>query len=615
MKNAPLPVLALLAACGADSVTTERPPDVVLICLDTVRADHLGCYGYERRDTTPWMDALAARSTVFEECSATAGWTKPSVPSFLTGTYPLQHGVYRGDARDATGVFSDVLPDEARTLAEVFGEVGYQTAAFVKNAQLRDGMGFEQGFDLYVDQAGDAREIRWQASDWLEDRDPERPFFLYLHFLDAHWPYPVPEEYATLFANEEVVGSIRSEDWRELRDEVNSGERELTAEEREALIGLYDGALRYLDDQLARLERRLPPDTVICIVSDHGEEFGEHGKIGHGHGLWENLLDVPWILHAPGRRPARVETPVSLVDLYPTLIAAAGLDVDAGSEGVDRLRAPDLERPILAEHLGPDRYHQSWRWDGVKTIAVLEPERGAPSGPSPEEILVSGGRWEARVTQGDGPPLARRLKPSDLDEQDREPELKGILESLGSDRFVLNGLTVRLDEDTELYGELLAADGSERRLTEGMLVKARGPIEEGVMRADKVKLYGDDRKIEMELRGELVVGEEPGRVLVAGVPVLVDDETDIDIEDEDDLTREDVLGLLLGEREVIEQVVRNYDLHRDPGEESPAEVDPAVDQDEQLGWLRELIARRRWGETRTLNEHELEDLRAIGYAE
>src|SRR5262245_8276724 len=140
-------LLAALASCGeASQVHGKR--NVVLICMDTVRADHLGVYGYAR-PTTPELDRLAARALVFADASATAGWTKPSVPSFLTGTYPCQHGVYEGSAHGEAGDVTDVLPAECLTLAEAFHENGYATAAFVHNAQLREGSGFEQGFDTY----------------------------------------------------------------------------------------------------------------------------------------------------------------------------------------------------------------------------------------------------------------------------------------------------------------------------------------------------------------------------------------------------------------------------------------------------------------------------------
>ncbi|MHC4845840.1 MAG: sulfatase [Planctomycetota bacterium] len=306
-RRAALLLVLLLPACGdlsARADETPRPRNAVMICLDTVRADRLGCYGYATRPTTPTLDALAARGVLFRDASSTAGWTKPSVPSFFTGTWPAQHGVYEGSARAKAGAVTDLLGDQARTLAESFEAAGYQTSAFIHNAQLKLGNGFEQGFDDYHDRMGDARDIRWQALDWLDERDEERPFFLYLHILDAHWPYDIPDEAAERFADGLDISMFRGGDSRALRDAINDGEVVLDEEQRRALDALYDASLRSIDDELAQLlaglERRgLADDTTICVVSDHGEEFLEHGRIGHGHGLWENLLSVPWILAGP----------------------------------------------------------------------------------------------------------------------------------------------------------------------------------------------------------------------------------------------------------------------------------------------------------------------------
>ena len=130
-------LVGLAATCGQPSSPSR--PNVILICLDTVRADHLGCYGYDARDTTPRLDALAAEGVLFLDASSTAGWTKPSVPSFLTGTYPLQHGVYEGSARGEVGAVTDVLPEEATTLAEVFAQNGDQTAGSFDAGVSQDG--------------------------------------------------------------------------------------------------------------------------------------------------------------------------------------------------------------------------------------------------------------------------------------------------------------------------------------------------------------------------------------------------------------------------------------------------------------------------------------------
>src|SRR5437867_3877425 len=168
-------------------------PSVLLVLVDALRPDHLGCYGYGR-PTSPVLDELASRSVLFENARAVSSWTKPSIPSLFTSLYPSQHGVFEGSAGgDGSAPESDVLPAEAKTLAEALKERGYATAAFVHNAQLRRQFGFDQGFDLYEETSKDAPAMVHRMLDWLRDGRGERrqggPFFVYLHLLDVHWPY------------------------------------------------------------------------------------------------------------------------------------------------------------------------------------------------------------------------------------------------------------------------------------------------------------------------------------------------------------------------------------------------------------------------------------------
>ena len=613
--------LALLfAACGQEP--RDGPHNVLLICMDTVRADHLGCYGYAKHATTPALDELAARSTVFLDTTSTAGWTKPSVPSLLTGTYPLQHGVYQGSSRDEAGAHSDVLPRSARTLAEVFAEARYQTAAFVKNAQLRRGLGFEQGFDLYLDEAGDAREIRWHASDWLDARDPERPFFLYLHFLDAHWPYRIPEEYAGRFVEAGRATVFQGRDWREVRDEVNDGRRELGAEELEALLALYDGAIRYIDDQLALLFAKLEregvlEDTIVCVVADHGEEFLEHGRIGHGHGLYENLLRIPWILHVPGDEARRALAPCSLVDLFPTLLGAAGLGPPGGLPGVDRRVRPGARVPLFAEHLEPGSYRQSLREDATKLVRQVRPRACGASAPP---ALRPSGRWEARVQRGPGGELrALRLRPGT--EAASEPtELKGPIDAVTDGGIELLGVSVRLGANIELYGDVRTAAGEERRLEPGMLAKAVGALdaEQRVFVAAKLKLYGAGDEVELDVRGELTE-IDGARARIGGVWVAFDEHTELSgaAAGERRMGRADVLDFLAPEGGDFEVSLERLDLGADPGEARPGAVlrDALVEVLDRIG--RAFLGGRLWdsADTAALSEKDLADLRAIGYGE
>jgi len=614
-----------------------RPPNVVLICLDTVRADHLGTYGYER-PTTPAIDALAERSLVFADASSTAGWTKPSVPSFLTGTYPSQHGVYEGSARNEAGEVTDLLPAGALTLAEVFQQHGYGTGAFVHNAQLRAGNGFEQGFDQYEQDNLDAREIRWRGLDWIDRRlesGSEQPFFLYLHFLDAHWPYPAPEEWVTRFAPAPATERFRGKDSKALYSAINDGEHALTAEDRAALKALYDGALGYLDSELGRLWaglelRGLAEQTIVCIVADHGEEFGEHGKVGHGHGLWENLLRVPWILFLPGREARRNATPVSLIDLFPTLIAAAGLPLPAEHEGVDRLSEPDAARPVLAEHKAPDRYFQSLRVGDEKLqrkfTPPLAPQAAEDGGHDLVLPIEPGTRWEAEFEIAGNEFVATQLKPRE-EESDDPPELKGRVDSLSPSEFRIAGIRVSYGQETTLQAE---EGTSAPELAAGQVVKVRGRYVAGVLQAERLRFYTPEESEQLEIRATVEALEQAaggGRLTMGGFTLRVTPDTELKGAERKSkkrrLSRFEIATLLesgAGAHAAANQYETErtlYDLARDPAEFAPRSAEPGGPLDSRLDELGAALARKRifgTDDQKTLDAEAIRALQNIGYA-
>lgn len=628
--QARLLILMLAAACcSCEETPGKSKPNVIVICMDTVRADRLGCYGYELNPTTPTLDRLAEDSLLFADTSATAGWTKPSVPSFMTGTYPVQHGVYDGSARGLEGEVTDVLSPAALTFAEVFSDHGWQTAAFIRNAQLRAGNGFEQGFDVYCDQAGDAREIRWRAQDWLDGLDGEQPFMLYLHYLDAHWPYPVPDEYATMFAEEEAVDLFRAEGSRALRSAINDGERVLEEVELEALGALYDGSIRYIDDQLALLfkgleARGLYEDTIICVISDHGEEFMEHGRIGHGHGLSESLLSVPWILRIPGRAPERIQTPVSLVDLFPTLLAAAGIHAETATEGVDRLTLPRAERAIFAEHKEPRAYMQAFRRGGDKLTRRFEAARARV--PELAEMLRPGVRWEAKIRSGrmDRHYAARAMELS-ADARSDPIEIKGHLGTGPGPGLWLEGLEVRLEVEVEFYGHV-PDDLTQLVLEPGRAVKIVGAFEGEVFVAQRVKVYERGALVSHEVRGSLTEVEahgESGRVRIGELWIDFDWDTRWELGAAEDLVpdlgRPEIVAVLVGGDQAASpwSAGEVFDLRSDPGELDS--VVGGVRRDVLWAELEE-FGRRLAGRglqaaaaQRALDEEALERLRALGY--
>ena len=338
-----LALAALAGGCGRSSGTAERPRNVVLISLDTVRADHLGCYG-RGRNTSPAIDALAASGVRFADASATAPWTLPSHVSLLTGLYPSRHGVRS---------YAHRLPAERETLAERLDRHGFQSLAVVNTWTLGEArfavlQGFPPAGARYVretEESEHGREIVNRgprvvevARELLLAREPEKPFFLFLHFYDAHTDYSPRRSYRRLFVDR-YAGSIDGTT-RQLLELRARGER-LSEADLRYLRELYDAEIRQLDDVLATFfvtleELGLLADTLIVLTSDHGEEFQEHGGLLHGRTQYQEMLSVPLILRGPGIPRGRVVTePVSLVDVVPTILSVLGLPPATPVDGVD----------------------------------------------------------------------------------------------------------------------------------------------------------------------------------------------------------------------------------------------------------------------------------------
>jgi arylsulfatase A-like enzyme len=327
-------LLSLLAFVVSCSTPPENGrPNVLVYLLDTVRADHLGCYGYGR-STSPSIDRLAEEGVVFENVIAQASWTKPSTASILTSLYPSRHG--------AINKLTDKLPDEAHTLAEVFKNAGYSTAGFITMGWVDKTFGFEQGFDTYVYPNGmedipkggrklfDADEINELAFRWL-DENGNNEFFMYIHSIDPHDPYSAPGEYRDMFNPNyggQIDGSIQ-----QMR-QLEAHGIQLPPRDLAHLEALYDGEIAFNDEHVGALINRLESmgildNTIVVIVSDHGEEFYEHGGYRHGKKLYNELLHLPLIIRFPDQIDGggRIGALVQSIDLAPTLVELAGLDI------------------------------------------------------------------------------------------------------------------------------------------------------------------------------------------------------------------------------------------------------------------------------------------------
>jgi arylsulfatase A-like enzyme len=312
----------LVSSGGAPRPET---PNVVLISLDTLRADHLGAYGYER-PTSPNLDRFMEEGILFERAFAPSSWTTPSHASVFTGHHPLVHGAGGPRGFRLEGRFS--------TLAELARRHGYQTAAFTEGGAVAGQLGFYQGFEVYANGPKEsprpmatAEKTFSRATAWLERHD-DWPFFLFVHTYEIHWPYRAPTPYAQMFMDEGMAVLTP----QQAADRAFPGGR-LDDSQKASLEAAYDEGIAYTDAVVGRFldglrHEGLLANTVIVIFSDHGEAFWDHGGIMHGLNLYDEQLHVPLFIRLPGERPprARIKRQVALVDIFPTLVELLGLE-------------------------------------------------------------------------------------------------------------------------------------------------------------------------------------------------------------------------------------------------------------------------------------------------
>ncbi len=312
---------------------------VVLISVDTLRADHLGCYGYDR-PTSPQLDRFRDQAVLFRQTVAQAPSTLPSHASILTSLLPGQHGAFF-TRRTA-------LPAAIVTLAEVLRDAGYRTAAVTGGGQLAAEFGLDQGFASYQVLPSDASTEAATAAglEWLDrgGASADAPFFLFLHTYEVHHPYTPSRDDLALF-DDGYAGSLPPKIPKGLLDKINDGERTIDQRDLAHIVATYDAEIRSTDRALgvlfAELVRRgLYDDALIVVTADHGEEFGEHGAVGwHSHTLYDELLRVPLLVKLPGGRlaGATVDAQVRSLDLAPTVLAAVGVAAPAQFIGASLL--------------------------------------------------------------------------------------------------------------------------------------------------------------------------------------------------------------------------------------------------------------------------------------
>jgi arylsulfatase A-like enzyme len=352
-----------IAACGnsnsadgkgadlaqVDAEGAGPPPSILLIVIDALRADALGCYGNERA-LTPTLDALANEGLLFRNARSSISWTLPAHASLFTSVFPNQHGVVKSRTR---------LSDGFTTLAEVLRDAGWSTAAITAGGFVTSKFGLMQGFEFVSDTkplpGGSAkgtgvRAITNRAWQWIQKQTG--PYFAFVHTYQVHDPYAPPKRFREQLVRPYTGTLSDPVRVRALRQRQKAGE--MTAEDRRYVRDLYDAEVAYTDQVLGEFIGKLKrggrlDSTIVIVTSDHGEDFGEHDHFGHSTWLYETLLRIPLIIQLPhgDARSRVVDYPVRLLDVAPTVLGLVGVPVPPGWVGSNLLQA-QASRDLLA---------------------------------------------------------------------------------------------------------------------------------------------------------------------------------------------------------------------------------------------------------------------------
>lgn len=315
-----------VASCSPERAPV-RKPNVVVILIDTLRPDHLPFHGYAT-NTAPFLSELAANGATFTRAWSSSSWTAPATASVFTSLYPQQHGVLEGffvhrtrsvregaTKEEAETITLGRLASAAPSLPELFRDAGWSTWGITANVNVTERLGFDRGFQRFrtltgpeYGKGGSAQLVLKELDTFAREMRAAEPYFLYLHFNDVHSPWPLPLGVAPETANE--LPTMRA---------------------------AYDGQIQFVDQALSNAFDALGwrEDTLVCVISDHGEEFDEHGSRGHGLSLYRELLQVTWLLWSPGRvrGGVAIDENASLVDVLPTLCELAGVTPPRDIEG------------------------------------------------------------------------------------------------------------------------------------------------------------------------------------------------------------------------------------------------------------------------------------------
>ncbi len=359
-----------MCSCGSRKAQPLEKPHIILLLIDTLRPDHMSCYGYARK-TTPVIDSLAGKGLIFENAIAPSSWTVPCTATILTGLQPQRHGCVQGILHDKQVLRQHQLHPGLATLAEKLLEAGYDTFGYSANSHITQAMGFGQGFNVF-------RQIKFMNAEVLETLLHEdissirrsdhvgRPYFIYMHFVDPHWPYQHrPKAIKRLGINDRTKAM---QDVRVMQGDpmlhYPPGYFRENEQYLNALKDLYDGEVNAVDEVIGRILAELPrsDQAMIAVVSDHGEAFSEHDTMLHGYDLYRETVRVPLILRPPvnkkkAAQSRRIGKRAMLIDVMPTLLTFAEANTDF-LPGIDLMKDfdPERETPLQLSR-GPIRWH------------------------------------------------------------------------------------------------------------------------------------------------------------------------------------------------------------------------------------------------------------------
>jgi len=369
LRAAALAAIATWALSSCDSRKPEARPNIVLIVVESLRADHIPFYGYGR-DTTPFLSGLAPEGVIFRRAVSTSSWAAPATASLVTSLYPIQHGVHMGVLASQTltqldpRVTLNRLPDGVRTLAEELKAAGYSTWGVSDCADVGPEIGFDRGFDRFEHLAdAGAAAVNAAVQRWAGDLTAAKPSFLYVHYADPRRPY------------------VTRAPWYVPK-----------AREREDAISAYDSEISYVDQHIGELFELLAwdKDTWLIVTSSHGEELRDHGEWYNGRTLYSEMLNVPLLVFSSkGRlKPRRIEERVSILDVKPTLMEIAGLAADPVEQGVSLMAVvkgdtvPSTDRVFFA-----DLRTAPWYGSGVMKAVMRTNAKYVLTLPDREELF------------------------------------------------------------------------------------------------------------------------------------------------------------------------------------------------------------------------------------